>query len=356
MHGDLEAARSLAKSVRFSGEIPRQNSFNDPSQTRAFADANYQSGLRISSETTPRVASELAVVLQRLSIPATVVEAFVFASADIAANCFTGSTSKCVIRFSSQLIENLRSDEFRFVVGHELGHFLLDHGFIKDEQRKLSLEYFMQLRAQEISVDRLGLIACGSLESAMRALMKTISGLSDHHLKFDVGAFVSQLRRSSATLQAQESSASHPSLVFRSRALLWFSMSEHFNADVPSFPSGCLDEMDGYITRDLERFVDGPVRRRIEQARQDFAIWTVVTEIVSYGSFEREKQEKFAETFGEDTLRQVKEFLSTLEKSEIDEVVYNKLRTARENLEDMIPTGFADEIKDIGQMLDGKVY
>lgn len=356
MHNDLGKARLLAESVRFSGDQLRQRLFSDPSQTREFADANYQNGLRISFETTPRAASELNVVFGRLDIPSTVVEAFVFPSSDIIADCFSGGASGCVIRFSSQLIERMEGDEFRFVAGHELGHFLLEHGTAGASQGQLSPEYFMQQRSQEISVDRLGLIACGNLEAAMRALMKTISGLSDHHLKFDVGTFIAQLQRSSAKVQEEYWNASHPSLVFRSRALLWFSMSECFCADSARFPTGCLDELDRRITRDLERFVDGPVRRRIEQARKDLSIWTAVMDIVGAGSFTRQDQGKFAEMFGEDTLRQLKQFLSSLGKDEIEEVVHSKLRTARENLEEMMPAGFAKELEEIRQRISEKYH
>ena len=354
MHDDLGAARLLAESIRFSGDNLRQHSFTDPSHTRAFADANYQSGIRISTETTPHVSAELNLVFRRLSIPPTIVESFVFASADLVADCFVGSASECVIRFSSQLIEHLEGDEFRFVAGHELGHFLLEHGSVRAEKRELSPEYFMQQRSQEISVDRLGLIACGSLRSAMRALMKTISGLSEHHLKFDIGAFVSQLQRSSPTVQEGQWSASHPSLVFRSRALLWFSMSEHFSADTPNFPTGCLDKLDGQVTRDLEKFVDGPVRRRIEQARKDLSIWTAVMNIVSRGSFAKQEQKQFSDAFGESTLRQLKMFLSSLGKDEIEDVVYGKMLAARENFEEMMPAGYAKELEEIQHSIENK--
>ncbi len=356
MRHDLGKARLLAESVRFSGDQVRQSAFSDPSQTREFANLNYQNGLRISTETTPRAASQLDIVFGRLDIPSSVVEAFVFPSSDIVADCFSGSASECVIRFSSQLIERLEGDEFCFVAGHEIGHFLLEHGLSGEKQGELSPGYFMRLRSQEISADRLGLIACGSLESAMQALMKTVSGLSDYHLKFDVGTFIAQLKRSSAKVQEEQWSTSHPSLVFRSRALLWFSMSEHFIGDSSKYPIGCLDDVDRHITRDLERFVDGPVRRRMEQARKDLSIWTAVMDIVDAGSFTRQDQGKFAEMFGEDTLRQLKQFLSSLGKDEIEEVVCGKLQMARENLQEMIPAGFANELETIRQRITEKLH
>lgn len=354
MDDNLASARSLAESVRFSGDFFGHHSFVDPSQTKAFADASYQSGLRISPETTPQVVSELTLVLQRLNIPPTAVEAFVYASAEIAAECFFGDTSACVIRFSSQLIEKFEKDEFRFVAGHELGHFLLGHGITQAEQEESSPEHFMQQRSQEISADRLGLIACGGVETAMRALIKTISGLSRRHLKFDVGAFISQLGRSSVMIQEQQWSSSHPSLTFRGRALLWFSMSDCFNLDNGTFPKGCLDELDGRITRDLERFVDGPVRRRIERARTDLSIWIAAMEIVNRGSFGKGDQEQFVELFGKDALRGLKNFLGSLPKDEVREAVYGKMCEAREKLKVIIPSGFANELEVVRRTICAK--
>ena len=44
------------------------------------------------------------------------------------ASCLSDETSECVVRFTSRLAETMSPQEFEFVVGHELGHFLLQHG------------------------------------------------------------------------------------------------------------------------------------------------------------------------------------------------------------------------------------
>src|SRR5687768_6615234 len=82
------------------------------------------------------------------------------------------------VRFSSTLVDILDEEEFCFVVGHELGHFLLRHTAGLHGSTE-SLELFMLQRAQEISADRLGMVACGSLDVAIKALKKTISGLNN---------------------------------------------------------------------------------------------------------------------------------------------------------------------------------
>ena len=93
----------------------------------------------------------------------------------------------------------------------------------------------MQSRAQEISVDRVGLVACGDLSVAIRAMMKTVSGLEHRHLRFDAGQFISQVSRLSQGT-SDEVWNSHPSMVVRSRALLWFSMDN----DLEGYP-GSID-------------------------------------------------------------------------------------------------------------------
>ena len=89
-----------------------------------------------------------------------------YASPDLNAECYLGDTSNCIIRFSSSLIDILDKNEFEFVVGHELGHFLLSHQQACVTEK--NLEYYIQQRAQEISADRLGLIACDSLDIALK--------------------------------------------------------------------------------------------------------------------------------------------------------------------------------------------
>lgn len=347
MSDGLRAAQELAERVRFSGDTLRRRSEGDASHTETVRSLFYQSGLRISREVTPSLSERLNAVYERLNIPKDTVEAFVYSSPEIQAECFAGGTSECVIRFSSSLVDILDEDEFGFVAGHELGHFLLGHGVAKMETRRESLEYFMQQRSQEISVDRIGLLACGSLDIAVRALMKTVSGLTSRHLRFDVGTFVSQLRKPSDPSRHNSQTDSHPSIVVRCRALLWFSLNDFSTKGAQVFSEEQMSKLDERIQNDLNKYVDGPARRRIQEAKEDLAMWMTACEIVQNGIFEKGEQATFAEMFGEDTLEKLKNFLRDIPAPEVQDTVYEKMKSAREELENLIPTSFESEVAKI---------
>ena len=92
----------------------------------------------------------------------------------------------------SALLKDFTLDELRFVLGHELGHVLFGHSrfpvrellsliddpkynSINVEAKNLLLRWS---RAAEVSADRVGLLCCGQLTSAVKSLFKTSSGLS----------------------------------------------------------------------------------------------------------------------------------------------------------------------------------
>src|SRR5262245_48038168 len=180
----------------------------------------WQSELAISPLVTPQLAASLETVRRRLGVPTSACQGFVYESPHVQASCGVVDASRCVVRFSSALVELLTPEEFQFVAGHELGHFIFGHR--RRDIQSGNLENLLRSRAQEISVDRAGLLGCASLNDGLSAIMKSASGLSSRHIRFDVTTFVAQLEEAgpSPTLAG----ASHPSLVCRARALLWFSL------------------------------------------------------------------------------------------------------------------------------------
>jgi hypothetical protein len=350
----LVAARKLAERTRFSGDTLRQRTEGDASHTENIRNLFFENALQITDSVTPSLSKCMENVCTRLQIPKGSVEAFVYPFSEIQAECFAGSTSDCVIRFSSSLIELIDEEEFEFVAGHELGHFLLGHGVAKMENEKTSLEYFMQQRAQEISVDRIGLLACESMDIAIRALMKTASGLTSKHLRFDVGTFISQLRRSSDTPVQGSLTASHPTMLVRCRALLWFSLNDVFTKADRNVSESQMRKLDKMIENDLYKYVDGPVRKRIEEVKQNLAMWMAASEVVQNGVFEKKEQENFEENFGAATLMKLKNFLMEIPVSEAQEAVFERMRAAREDLEDIIPGSFEEEFKNIEERVLSK--
>lgn len=346
MPDGLQTARQLAEDVRFSGDELRQTTDGETTRTRAIADTFFRNELEISEAVTPALAANLELVCNRLKLSKDAIHAFVYASPEIQAECYSASSSLCVLRFSSGLVDLLDAEEFSFVCGHELGHFLMGHGLACMEHGNGSIEFMMQKRAQEISVDRLGLITCGSMDIAIRALMKTASGLNSEHLRFDVSAYIAQLQKSSHLTNSAEY-ATHPSIIVRCRALLWFSLNDYFTKGTEVLNRSQLEKLDSRIEGDLSAYVDGPARQTIDEAKDDLALWMAVHEIVQNGRFEKQEQAAIAKMFGSAILEKLISFLRDIPASEMCETVLKRVENARNSLEGIIPTGFDEELREI---------
>lgn len=341
MSDHLDKAYRLAERLRFSRDSLRHISDGDASRLAPILSSSYGNELRVCPEVTPDLAKSLAKACARLSIPGSVLHAFVYPSSEMQAECHAGTTAGCVVRFSSALIDNLDDEEFEFVAGHEIGHFLLDHSLARLDAQREALEFYMQSRYQEISVDRVGLVACGSLEVAIRALMKTVSGLNERHLRFDVGTFISQLGSASASTS---SVATHPSILVRCRALLWFSLSQEFAAHSNSERSNEISMIDRRISADMDKYVDREARRLIDAAKAELAMWTATLKIVQRGAFRTTDQQRMSEMFGVETLGKLKSFLADIPSCDAERVIFDRVKEARNGLETLIPSGFETEV------------
>lgn len=347
MDEQISLAKALVETVRYSGDQLRPMTSGNAATTAHARNNFFHDGLQITPAVTPGLANRLDVVCTRLKIPRGSVEAFIYASPEIQGECFAGSTESCVLRFSSALVELLDESEFEFVVGHEIGHFLLDHGIIRSENDGQSIEFRVQERAQEVSADRIGMIACESLEVAIRALMKTVSGLSNDHLRFDVSAFVSQLRNVPDDFSLKRHFTTHPSMIVRCRALLWFSLNDPFSRGIEHFSAHEFEVLNKRIERDLDKYVNGPEKRIVDDAKENLALWLAASCVISDGKFRRADQVKIAEMFGEPILEHLKGFLADRPATDACEAVFNRMKIARDELERIMPMGFQQSFDEI---------
>ncbi len=333
---------SLADFIRFSGDSLKQTSSGDDQLTQRAHGALAYDGLMISPNVTPGLFRSLEKVCDRLETDISRVSAFVRAAPQGQAECISFGSKRCVLRFSSALIELLSEKEFEFVCGHELGHFLLGHGLIRMETEAESAEFYLQQRAQEISVDRLGLIACRSTEHSLRAMIKSASGLSDEHLRFDTSKFIDQLNHLNEDNALARQIDTHPSFLVRARALLWFSMTGITKTGIENIDRKEIDKIDAKITQDLNKYVDGPTRRVIQEACDNFALWHFAYRVVTTGAFNKDNQKVFEERFGLDKLNSLKSYLGGLGKEEAEVEVYERMRDARAEFERTMPLSFND--------------
>ena len=352
---DLKEAWILAKKVRFFGDSIKVKSDDvQPFAAQQMRSILSQDALEVTSLVTPDLANNINLVLERLSIPKKVVSAFVYSSAEPQASCFAGSITECVISFSSGLIKLLKGVELQFVIGHEIGHFLLGHNILNSREDNESPEYLIQQRAQEISADRLGLLACQSLEAGVRAMMKTVSGLSDEHLRYDTKIFLEQLQSATETSLNMTELSTHPSCLMRCRALLWFSMDHIFLYGKKRYSREALRKLDNRIEKDMHRFVDGRIRHRIAKVKGNVVLWLTAFEMIKDGRFDQDEQTIFSHRFGGEVLKKVLSLFDGMSKNEAVEIVEIKLRHASQELEAIMPNGYEREMTNIRRSISVK--
>ena len=140
-------------------------------------------------------------------------ELYVYPSATFNAAAVRPERGRLLFMISSSLLEAFTEAELRFVVGHEVGHYLFDHHAIPVAQllaggarvtAETALQLFAWQRFAEISADRAGLVCAGGLEQAASALFKLSSGLGGDRVKVRIDQFLAQVK------DLQEESVEHP--------------------------------------------------------------------------------------------------------------------------------------------------
>ena len=125
-----------------------------------------------------------------------------------------------MVNFTSSLVNLLSPEEFAFVAGHEIGHFIFQHSELSEENK--TPELFMRLRAQEISSDRIGFLCCKNINTAISALVKIASGLNNNYLNLDIKEFLSQAENLSSENNSLHIYNTHPTVLIRAKSILWF--------------------------------------------------------------------------------------------------------------------------------------
>ena len=347
MLDELAEARNFARTVRYSGDtLTADESIKiENTEIEAFYSLN---SIQVTSLVTPVISKSIDKVIKRLQIPASSVKAYVYASPEIQATCYAGNEADCIIRLSSGLIDILENKELEFVIGHEIGHFLYNHGLAASLNNNESLEFSIKQRAQEISADRIGLLASESLDVSIRAMMKTIYGLTTKYLKFDIAAFLSQLSNTAKYKSQISVNSSHPSMFLRCRALLWFSMSETFKNGEKNYKPNEIEKLNTKIENDIDKYIDSLAYEKINDLKKDVEMWLAVSMIVKDGSFDRDEQAIFKEMFGENTLEKLKIFLSSHDSATAaKKTTSKKLEDSIKSLYSTIPISFESEMESL---------
>ncbi|MBI2362403.1 MAG: M48 family metalloprotease [Elusimicrobia bacterium] len=197
-------------------------------------------GLRLSEAMIPGLIKDVRECLTLCGLGGRSVEVFVRDEPLANAACIDYGEGPILMLFSSSLLGRLSQGELRSVVAHEaahaaFGHHALPASWLLHQQGRLDPRQALRLmawnRRAEISCDRVGLVACKSLQDATKALMKLSSGLSEPVLRFSVDEYVAQMRdiqSLAASADASELFSSHPFSPLRVAALAQFWDSQPF--------------------------------------------------------------------------------------------------------------------------------
>tara|TARA_B100000780_G_scaffold70314_1_gene46899 strand:+ start:1174 stop:2262 length:1089 start_codon:yes stop_codon:yes gene_type:complete len=265
---------------------------------------NYEAGLalnslKISKEITPDLQRCLEKTCENLFLDVNKVNAYVTSSPEIQAGCMSFNKESCVITLTSAVINLLDLNEIKFVIGHELGHFLLSHN-IEEKYASVSQEGYIKTRAQEISVDRIGLLACKDIDVATQAIVKSLSGLNEKYVTFNMQAFLKQLDSDIAKKEESGQFSTHPSFILRAKALLRFSLSGPYLQHTKNGFGTNINEIDKLIQGDLNLYIDKDLRQDIKQSKKLLLFWGYAFAYIKGGSFSKENQTKLGNVFGQD--------------------------------------------------------
>lgn len=157
--------------------------------------------VRLSRGMSPQLHAMADECVERLGIEIPL-ELFVYAGPQFNAACFKPEDDRLYVIFSSSLLEAFSDSELRFVVGHELGHYLYRHhdipiGYLlrgrQPPSPRLALDLFAWSRYAEISADRAGAHCACDFDGVARALFRLASGLTGHVVEFRLQEFLKQV-------------------------------------------------------------------------------------------------------------------------------------------------------------------
>jgi hypothetical protein len=338
----LKACRDFISSYRYPNDSPLKKHNNSHEILRHLRTFYLHESLKVSPSITPLVDSALEEACRTIGLPRESVEAFVFNSDQTNAQSITLSDERCIIRISSRLVELLNQHELRFVLGHELGHFIFEHSVKTDQEEGLDEEGFLLSKAAEISSDRVGLLAARSTLDATKAILKSISGLPSAHLGNDFTDFLDQFQDRNQSHDLSSFFTSHPSFLIRARALLWFDLVR--SESDPIRQARKLLELNGRIRKEMDLVFDRHSRKKIHKAEKNVFLWLCLKKALSDGVFSKADQRFFAEEFGAEVADGLKSLISQQSHDEVAAFIEKELERTSEVLRKVLPRKFEETI------------
>lgn len=270
--------------------------------------------LKVTEEITPKIFSVIKKILQQLSILDIELECYVNNDSNMNASCFSlGNDVNLIIIISSGLVNTMTQDELAFVIGHEIGHYLfghLDYAEIKREKNALlDMKLSRIYQSHEISADRIGLICSGSLESSLRAIVKTVSGLNDEFITHNLHTYLHQIQSLNYD-ELAHAYHTHPIFPIRAKALTLFSMSEDYYSWIGNNKQAPLsaNSLIARIRKDLESTTMKNLKDESKHIVEKFQLWFYIKSFIENNELDQDEILFLEKHFGIDTTKKALRF------------------------------------------------
>ena len=316
--------------------------------------------VRVDKEILPKVGEAIEIVFKRIKIENNF-NFFITADNNQAnASCsLMSSASRPDIILTSRLIELLSIEELQFVIGHEVAHYVYQHALYPNhnnvEDRNLKLNILNLSRAAEISADRIGFLACSSLEDALKANFKLASGLSDKYFNFKPSTYLDQLRDlEDLGKSSSELWSTHPSFLIRMQSLIWFSMTKEYHDFFDQKKKGTysLKEVDKKLDFKMRKVTGDEIAKSNKEIYEKALIWGSLDIYLSDKKFSKDEQDEFSKRFGANA----KKAISLMKISNARDMLDKKIDLSFNEASKLLKTEkdkLADELKIVGKKTSG---
>jgi hypothetical protein len=335
--------RNFLSLYRYPNDTPAERGRRSPELLTHLRGVFLHESLKVSHSVTPLVENALREACQTIQLPREAVEAFIFNSDQTNAQSVSLPGDRCIIRISSRLVELLNAHELRFVIGHELGHFIYDHSVKTDQEEGMDEEGFLLSKAAEISSDRVGLIASRTTLDATKAILKSISGLSSNHLGDDFTDFLDQYNDPNRSDDLSSFFTSHPSFLIRARALLWFDLVR--SETDPVKQTKRLHELNGRIRKEMDLVFDRHSRKKIHKAEKNVFLWLCLKKALEDGIFSKAEQQFFTDEFGPEISESLKSLISEKGNADVAGFIDGELERTTQALRKILPRKFEETMR-----------
>jgi hypothetical protein len=255
---------------------------------------------------------------------------------DTNASCISSpDLNSAEIILTSKLIELLNYNELKYVIGHEIAHFYFQHHLYPSpssaKNRISYLNYLNFSRAAEISCDRIGFLASENLDDVLKAMLKILTGLNEKHIKFNFSSYLDQLRELKEIKgNSNLINSTHPTLLNRMQALIWFSMSNEYLNFIGSKNKGIysLKEIDTKIDFSIQKIVGDELIELNKDIFSRSLMWGALGLFLADKNFNKKEQELFEKNFGKKNLDSIKSLIKISSPKSITDKIHQILNEA----------------------------